>query len=42
MEELSPILDVYSAPSQQVGSTGMWVPPIVRALYTSEIGDNFS
>ena len=35
---------MYTAsPSQQVGSTGVWAPPVVReALYTSDIGDNFS
>jgi hypothetical protein len=34
---------MYTAPpSQQVGST-VWTPPVVRgALYTFDIGDNFS
>ena len=32
-----------SAPSQQVGSTGVWAPPVVRgALHTTGIGDPFS
>jgi hypothetical protein len=30
-------------PSQQVGSTGVWAPPVVRgALHTAGIGDPFS
>jgi hypothetical protein len=35
---------LYAAPpSQQVGSTGVWAPPVVRgALHTAGIGDPFS
>jgi hypothetical protein len=34
---------ICSAPSQQVGPTHPWIPPVVRgALHTADIGDNSS